>query len=138
MNERDWAWIAGFFEGEGSCGCYFSERRKGPVYKLQASISQKERQVLDHIKSLVGIGSVAPNKGSYGVMWHWRVDSAGARAFLHAIQPYLRSDKKKDQVAKALFEDSQRVKPRNTRRTEPLEWQTSNQPLTLCSNTKVA
>lgn len=109
INKDFLIWLVGFFEGEGSCGCYLSEKNKHgkgfTQYKLQATISQKEREILDHIKEVLQCGSVAINKGSYGLMYHWRVDSLQARLFLNMIFPFLKTNHKKKQVFLALSKD---------------------------------
>lgn len=112
MSESDWHWIAGFFEGEGSAGCYSSDKGR---YKLHASISQKEKQTLDAIQALVGYGSVTQCKGSWGKVYHWRVCNAQARKFLNDLLPYLRTGKKWCQVQEALQTDKEKTCPRNTR-----------------------
>lgn len=106
-------WLAGFFEGESSCGCYHHGRGR---YRLEASISQKERSILDTIKQKLGIGLVTQNKGSYGLVFHWRAYSADARRFLNEISPLLRISHKLSQVGTALGKDQKFVGPRHTRR----------------------
>ena len=108
-----WSWLAGFFEGDGSCGFYRDKRRRNGTigYRLQASISQKDRRVLDYIKKALEYGSVAPNRGSYGNVYHWRTDCALARRFLKGISPHLRSPKRIAQVATALRGDAKKITP---------------------------
>jgi len=111
-------WLAGFFEGEGSCGCYLSQKNKKgkyKTYKLQASISQKDRRILDDIKEKIGCGWISKNEYSYGKVWHWRCDSANGRHFLNLILPYMRTPHKKKQVLSALEKDAKKVSPKNTR-----------------------
>ena len=115
MTDGFWSWLAGFYEGEGSCGCY-TNGRKGNKYRLMVSISQKDPRVLDYIKQSLERGSVTKNKTTYGVIHAWRVCSANARWFLNQIRPHMRTPLKISQVDAALSKDKNLVGPRHTRR----------------------
>jgi hypothetical protein len=115
MNELFWSWLTGFYESEGSCGCY-TNGRKGNKHRLMVSLAQKDRRVLDYIKDTVERGTIAKNKTTYGVIHAWRLCSADARWFLKQIRPYMRTPLKIDQVDAALAKDAELVGPRHTRR----------------------
>ena len=115
MTELFWSWLAGFYEGEGSCGCYTNGRKRNK-HRLTVSVSQKDPRVLKHIKTMLGRGSVIANRTTYGIVYAWRTYSASARWFLNQIRPYMRTPLKIDQVDAALAKDKELVGPRHTRR----------------------
>jgi hypothetical protein len=53
MKKSDRAWIAGFYEGEGSVWL-----AAGQKHVISVELPQKERFVLDQIKNLLGFGKV--------------------------------------------------------------------------------
>jgi hypothetical protein len=109
-----WIWVTGFYEGEGSCGCYYDKRKRN--WKLHTSIAQKDRRVLWLIKRTLKRGSITKAKGSWGNVYQWRMTSAEARWFLKAILPLMHAPKKIEQTRKALKTDKKYVGPRHTRR----------------------
>jgi len=48
----NWKWLAGFYEGEGSCGWY---RHYKKYYGLRSSIAQKHKQSLLKIKRFIWV-----------------------------------------------------------------------------------
>lgn len=88
LAEHEAAYVAGFFDGEGTVNYYNSS--------LRVSISQKDRTVLDWLCSIYGGGvNCRPN----GVHVWW-VNGAGSFAFLSEVGPYLRI--KVEQVREAI------------------------------------
>lgn len=51
MNELDLAWLAGFFDGEGNI-------RIAKKHSVSLTISQKEREALDKVVSILGAGTI--------------------------------------------------------------------------------
>lgn len=97
-----WAYVAGFFDGEGSIG--FQLNQNGiPTAKL--SMSQKEIHVLEIIQKLVG-GHISKSKGSgfkgtpiYSI-YISRADEIVT--FLEGIAPYSLRRKQKREIALAM------------------------------------
>ncbi len=88
---HDIIWAAGFFEGDGTC--MFSMGTE------HASISQKDRRVLDKMQALFG-GSVAWHQKEHST-WRWRVCGARARGFLQSIYE-LASLRRQEQIRRAM------------------------------------
>lgn len=90
------AYIAGFFDGEGSIGIYVRRGSEGRLLLLpsvSATQSEPHHQVLLDIRRIYG-GGLYP-KINYDQQssqrWDWRLSSADkVRAFLTDILPYLR------------------------------------------------
>ena len=93
---QDIIWIAGFYEGEGSAGCY--ENRPNQ-WTLHVSLTQKERQVLDWVREQYGFGSIYCNRQR---CHHWQCYYEDAKIFLLSILPYMKVERKIQQVELAL------------------------------------
>lgn len=112
----DLAWAAGFFDGEGTttAGDRIDSRTKTKARKITVSAAQSDRERLDHLASVLGVGNVrgpyaakGPNSKPYHVwsvasfqaaqhcvclMWNWlgsekRKQAAAALRKYHAFEP---------------------------------------------------
>jgi flagellar assembly factor FliW len=118
VTKLELSWLVGFYEGEGSCGCYkFSHKRKNKVYRyynLSASIAQKEKQVIKLIRRLLGFGRINQLHLS-GInkitMWRWKVNNKEARKFLNLIRPHMKHPGKIRQLKNAVSLDLKNVNP---------------------------
>lgn len=52
------AWAAGFFDGEGTAGCWNRGPQRISHYNVQARIGQTDRVVLDRFATIVGVGKI--------------------------------------------------------------------------------
>lgn len=89
MNEQtDWAWAAGFFDGEGHTG---SQRKL-----VFLSIDQNDREVLDKFLSSVGVGKVyGPYKAKgTNTRYEYRCGGIGVVIALGKMWPWLGSKKR--------------------------------------------
>ena len=105
----NWRWLAGFWEGEGSCGTYKTTKH---YYTLQVSITQKNIKVLRKIKVFLGYGNLLirkHKKEKYGYLYFW---GNNARYFLNKILIYSNHSDKRKQINKALNLDKKYVQPR--------------------------
>jgi hypothetical protein len=87
------AYFAGFFDGEGSAMLINRRHRaKTRSWVIRVSVSNTVREPLDLLAvTFGGSVSLAKNKNpTHRDNWMWRTESAKARAFLHAVYPYLR------------------------------------------------
>lgn len=115
MTEIEKAYIAGFFDGEGSVAI---NKRRGAPPCLSVRIFQSEETILHWVKAVFGGGSIhrrSPNRSDHAVKetrprYQWAADSAAAREFLTAIRPFVKV--KSQQVDLALAEDACLVKAR--------------------------
>lgn len=94
MDEKDKAYIAGFFDGEGSAFMGHPKAHKnGKRYnRLEAKISQNSREVLDWIAGLFGFGRIYARGISehhpqinHNICFTYKQ----AQIFLTAIEPFL-------------------------------------------------
>ena len=101
-SEGQIAWLAGLYEGEGSCGARRSSAR-GAV--LQMSIKMTDLDVLERAQSITGLGRVyGPYRrgpAHYKPQYAWTLASVDAYAVLIAIWPMLLS-RRQEQVASAI------------------------------------
>jgi len=85
--EADYAWAAGFVDGEGSIGIYASHH----TYSLTLYVGQKYRKPLDKLATLFG-GTPYFNKSKTkngSGLWDWKISSTKARDALVAMLPFL-------------------------------------------------
>lgn len=86
LTEPETAWIAGVYEGEGSCAI-----TKGRAVRVE--IAMTDEDVVSRIATLTGLGHVvkAPLRGNNKQVYRWGIGSAEAVEFLEAIFPWLGS-----------------------------------------------
>lgn len=108
------AWIAGFWEGEGSAGSYrykTTSRWTGkPSYvrqSLTVQISQKSKFPLNYIKKFYGgyLGRYHSSSFTKELHYKWGICSKPARRFLKDILPFIRTPKRRNIILKALWND---------------------------------
>lgn len=110
MKKLNFDWIVGFFEGEGSAGFYYSNRKSWNKKRylrgyLSATISQADERIIRRIQKFFGYGYIShtqPRKQTKKHMWHWQAHYNKAEKFLSRILPYLQIGKRKKQVQTAL------------------------------------
>lgn len=93
MTKIELAYIAGFFDGEGSVYVTsYRATRNGKLYpKLCASLTQVDIRVLEWVKlNFGGCVSVDSHKDRQKVCHRWATSHQKALTFLNAIRPYLR------------------------------------------------
>lgn len=86
-NNINWHWLAGFWEGEGSCGhyVYFDKKQNKIKPRLAVSLAQKQKKPLLKVKEFIGYGSIYKMKNGVYVM---SFKSSQARGFLEKLLPY--------------------------------------------------
>lgn len=97
--ELDWAWAAGFFDGEGSISLKrtWTKATNRKTYTPYLHLAQVDRAVLDHFHRIVGCGTIAPNSRTYherpsgnrAPSWQWCCSASSAEATATAMLPYL-------------------------------------------------
>jgi len=91
MNETDYAWAAGFIDGEGAVGI---EKTGYPMRSGRTSFTgrvvatQIVRAPLDKLQQLFG-GTIYRVRNQYGTYWAWRTRGDGTERCLRAVLPYL-------------------------------------------------
>lgn len=104
----NWEWLAGFWEGEGSVGCYLRKEGKYKSYIFTVSMSQNELPILLKIqKFLAGIGSITKRINVHkshlgGIVYSYTISNSYALWFCNKIKPLLQTNKKRKQLQIAL------------------------------------
>lgn len=108
--KSDWPWIAGFWEGEGSCGFYSSYTRGYKCSHLTAHIAQKDIAPLVYIQQVVGSGKVVRYKNPAGRWYYlWQLTARKAESFLQRLLPYVRTKRRRTQIQNALSQDKNTI-----------------------------
>ena len=111
MSKMNWDYVAGFYEGEGTCGAYFckyknkNEEKTRFYYRLQVGITQNEKFILNEIKNFVGFGKIY----KHGNGFQYNFTNNNARKFLCKILSYCHSKYKMKQIKKALLIDKNNI-----------------------------
>lgn len=88
MNEllpTEVAWLAGIYEGEGSCAITTGRA-------IRVEIVMTDQDTIERIRTITGLGSVRSltrRDEKYKDAWRWSIGSSDAVAFLTAILPWL-------------------------------------------------
>ncbi|HEY4914769.1 MAG TPA: hypothetical protein VIJ91_12725 [Candidatus Dormibacteraeota bacterium] len=91
----DWAYAAGFVDGEGciSVSRSFEPRRGRYQYGVQVVVANGDRRPLDWLQQIWGgwVVAVSRGEGKARASWTWRCPTGlSARPFLTGIRPWLR------------------------------------------------
>lgn len=110
ISNRDMEWLAGIFEGEGTCGMYHSGR--GDELRLSVHIYNNDRSMLEEIEKIVNlgvpnaVGTVKRYRKNAKQAYAWRIGNhKNCLMFLLNLYPFLRTDYKKRQVGNLLARD---------------------------------
>jgi len=103
LQERDLAYIAGIFDGEG-CVCILKEnQRKYTLFRIEASIQNTDLALVEYLKTCFG-GYVGFRKLSSGKMFaKWCLSCKSAVEFLEKIKPFLRIKKRQAELASEIY-----------------------------------
>ena len=103
----DWAYAAGFVDGEGCIAIVrsLSRTRGRYYYSVNVVVSNRDRPVLEWLRRLWS-GQVVSTPGQEGAQtaWNWRSPvGLGAKQFLEGIRPFLRVKTKQCDNALAMI-----------------------------------
>jgi hypothetical protein len=101
MNDEWVSWAAGFFDGEGSVR--INKATKQNQGHLTVEISNLDRALLDEFAARYG-GTVRKASGlrvDQRQAYVWKAAAGQALTFLHAIRPYVRSERNQMRIALA-------------------------------------
>lgn len=85
----DFAWAAGFIDGEGCISIY---RTKGDYYYIQLIVACTVREPLEKLESIFGGQQVVMNKPQRGrrkASYQWKVMGRAAGEVIEILLPYL-------------------------------------------------
>jgi hypothetical protein len=122
----DWAYAAGFVDGEGCIAITrsFVTARNKYAYSVAVVVSNNERVVLDWMRDLWQ-GCVVAASGSGGNSrqgWAWRISGTRCETFLRGILPLLRIKGRQCDNALAMIEVIKRSRYTLGRKFMPPEW----------------
>jgi hypothetical protein len=108
MNKIDLAWVAGFWEGEGSIGCYNAKASKS--YQFVVTFTQKNRLILEWLKKHFGgsIGYKVDNNSHY---WSLCLSKANAIHCIELLRPYIKMPRRLRQIKRA-YDNMAKMKKR--------------------------
>ena len=93
-SDTDWAYAAGFVDGEGCIAIVrsFVPNRGRYYYQVHVVVSNGNREVLGWMQGIWGgwVVGVTGRDSKYRAAWHWRVATTLAKPFLSGIRPWLR------------------------------------------------
>jgi len=128
-SDTDWAYAAGFVDGEGCIAVVrsFEPRRGRYCYGVNVVVSNNERSVLDWMQQIWGgwVTAVAQSssRGSNARSgWTWRLATTGAKPFLSGLRPWLRIKDRQCHNALAMAELLARSRRTLGRAPLPPEW----------------
>jgi hypothetical protein len=96
MKATEYAWAAGFFDGEGHVSAQ-RNRTNPPVVRV--SIAQVDRATLLHFRRVVGVGAVHGPRQRKNRLPYYVFDigsSAGVEQVRRVLWPYLSAPKRRD------------------------------------------
>jgi hypothetical protein len=93
-------YIAGFFDGEGSIGIYFSSKGGCSLRtQLTQNKSKESKLIVDYLQKGYG-GNISEQKTlSQGIKYNWQLNAKKCSIFLEKIEPYLILKKKQAHLA---------------------------------------
>jgi len=95
MTATDAAYLAGLIDGEGTIT--LSKRHRNENRQLVVSISNNEKHLLDHVKSVTGVGVITRKPGSkagHGINYSYKVSNRQALELLEQVTGHLKGYKK--------------------------------------------
>jgi hypothetical protein len=124
--DTDWAYAAGFVDGEGCIAVVrsFAPSRGRHYYGVNVVVANRDRDVLDWMQTMWG-GWVVVVVGRQGLArggWTWRCATTQAKPFLGGIRPWLRIKSEQCDNALAMIELLARSRRTLGRRSLPPEW----------------
>ena len=129
IKDTDWAYAAGFVDGEGCIAISrsFEPRRGRFYYSVQVVVSNRDRGVLDWMQINWGGWIVSASSPLHGLKarqaWNWRTPTGqSARPFLTGIRPYLRLKIAQCENALAMIDLSRRSRRTLGRQPLPKVW----------------
>ena len=111
MDELELAYLAGWFDGEGSVTIRKSPPKpdaKSPVHALQVGLTQVDRSILEWIQSEFAPHNTitqARRSDRWMPVNQFQIHSGKAANFLRAIFPYLRQKKAEVEIALEFFDN---------------------------------
>jgi LAGLIDADG endonuclease len=108
LSDTDLAYLAGFFDGEGSIYIRknYSPNHPNPYYDIHIDCTNTDKETLVWIQQTTGIGKLRdrpkqkPNKDAY----EWYLATSQMKEFLKAILPFLKIKKVRAEITLEFLE----------------------------------
>lgn len=102
------AWLAGIIDGEGCIRIAKAKPNRNIVstyYWVDMSVTMCDEQTIQHMYSLVNIGSIGKNKyyDGYSQSYYWRTTSNQTKLLLTTLYPYLVTKRREAEIALSFF-----------------------------------
>jgi hypothetical protein len=114
IKDTDWAYAAGFVDGEGCIAIARSFMPRGNrfYYTIQVVVANTDRTVLDWMQGMWagGVFRVTSSRGGGRNSWTWRCGPGVAQTFLPGIRPWLKIKQAQCDNALAMLELLRRSK----------------------------
>lgn len=120
LNIEKAAYLAGIVDGEGTIT--LSSKNKGQNRRLALTVSNTERELLEWILRVVGVGIITTKKlykEKHSAPFTYQIHNSQAYDLLQQIAPHLKSYKK--YRADIVLKDYHRLTPRNGKYTPRLK-----------------
>lgn len=92
-NETDYAWAAGFLDGEGCLGVYVGSGYGGcKTHVVRVSVSSTSREVVEHLQGIIGGSVTVKSHQREGWSQGYQLQISRAAAVVHALEmlmPYI-------------------------------------------------
>jgi hypothetical protein len=123
----DWAYVAGFVDGEGCIAVVrsFVRSRERYVYGVCVVVANRDREVLDWMQRTWGgwVVAVSARQGRARACWNWRSPTGlSASPFLTGIRPWLRIKRPQCDNALVMIDLLQRGRRTLGRAPLPQSW----------------
>jgi hypothetical protein len=99
VTKTQFAWLVGFYEGEGSCWIAKNHTHGYTYERVAIDIGQKDRTPLDYIHKRLKFGSIFRSKAGFH---SWRTVGPKAIRLLRLMLPHMKSQYKIQQVRRVL------------------------------------
>src|ERR1017187_2907035 len=122
MTRSDWAFVAGFWQGEGTIYSY--KRKEGRV--LRVNIIQTDPSSIKWLRRKLKIGWLGSfvNRSHLGKkrVYEWRLSGLNALKFIQKILPYITSTYRRKQIGKHIALDKKYVNHEYRNHNSKIKW----------------
>jgi len=104
LKEKELAYLAGLFDGEGSVGIYeFKKQSKFSNWQFKVEIANTDWRIMQWLESNVGgkVHKKSTGKANWRQGYSWHVQGENAKTFCELIRPY--TIIKSDQIDACLY-----------------------------------
>lgn len=104
LSEKQLAYVAGLFDGEGSVGIYeFKKKAQNSNWQFKVEIANTDWRIMQWLETTIGgkVGKKSSGKSHWRQGYCWRIQGKNAEIFCRLIRPY--TIIKSDQIDACLY-----------------------------------